>query len=125
MKTFQYNDQTFAVIDGDLWLKLPLSVTPPVLPDAMPARKRRKKRVSGSQSMTQAQQRIREYRPRKHLGPDAEEAVKADIAAGMSLTETCRKYEIAVSTFYRLKNEINNGPVTETNDAGNSNQASD
>lgn len=49
---------------------------------------------------------------RKHLGPEAEEVIRQDIVENdLTLTVACKKYSIAVSTYYRLKN---NGPVKET-----------
>jgi DNA invertase Pin-like site-specific DNA recombinase len=120
MKIFEHKGDMFAIIDGDLWLKLSTATTSPVseVVNAPKKRGRRKgwkqyKRDGSPLSMTEAQKRIREYKPRKYLGPEAEEVVKADIGAGMSLTETCKKYEISVSTYYRLKNELQSRPVRE------------
>jgi len=50
---------------------------------------------------------------RNHLGPEAEETIRAELEGGMGLSEACKKYDISVSTYYRLKNESNSKPVVE------------
>jgi len=54
-----------------------------------------------------------ERKRRKRLGPEAEEAISTEIQNGMGLTECCKKYDISVATYYRLKNESRSKPVIE------------
>lgn len=65
--------------------------------------------------MAETQKKIRKYKPRKFLGPEAEETIKEDIRQNnLTMAAACKKYEIAVSTYYRLRELSKNGPVKES-----------
>jgi DNA invertase Pin-like site-specific DNA recombinase len=106
MKTFEYKGDTLAIIDGDIWAKLSLAAINTV--EEQP-KKRGRKRLGTLQQITRNMERKR----RNRLGPDAEQTITAEISAGMGLTEACKKYDISVSTYYRLKNESRSKPVRE------------
>lgn len=116
MQTFEYKGDTFAVIDGHLWVRLASMQPSSLVAVEAPASKKRG-RKPGSRprnSMSDTRRAIREYKPRrKRLGPDAEEAIKQDIAGGLGMADAVKKYDISVGTFYRLKGDLQNRPVVE------------
>ena len=115
MKTFEYKGDTLAIIDGELWLKLPISAPPPMPEIGDVTKKRHYKKRGRKPGRTGTLQRIVDHQRRRRtvLGPEAEETIKAEIEAGMKMSEVCKKYEISVSTYYRLKNESQSSPVRE------------
>lgn len=84
-------------------------------PAAEKIERRGRKPGSGFKSVNQKIKEHKERKARRVLGPDAEEAIIAEIRGGMGLSDACKKYDISVSTFYRLKGESLNGPVKEIN----------
>ena len=109
MNVYEHKGEMFAIIDGEMWVRL--AAHPGAL---MPVESEQK--VSRAPKLKQLNQVLAERKERKRrntLGPEAEDTIRTEIRNGLGLTETCKKYEISVSTFYRLKNEDNSKPVIE------------
>jgi hypothetical protein len=116
MQLFEYKGDTFAVIDGHLWVRLSTAQASESPPVEVPVLKKRGRRPGSRPrgAMSDTQRAIREYKPRrKRLGLDAEEAIKQDIAGGLGMADAVKKYDISVGTFYRLKGDLQNRPVVE------------
>lgn len=109
MNTFEYKGETFAIIEGAVYVRL--SVCTPVMPALVDVPRRRGRRPK--KHLNQVVAETMERRRRKRLGPEAEETIRVDLEAGMGLTEACKKYDISVSTYYRLKDESHSKPVRE------------
>ncbi len=88
-------------------------------PDAPPTAGRGRPRGSktgGDGGLTAITRRVKERqerKARKHLDPEAEDAIMADIGLGLGLSAACEKHDISVSTYYRLKNQSESKPVIE------------
>lgn len=85
---------TFAIIDGQLWLNINAAANPasPVEPKK-PGRRRGWKQYKSPGapiSMTMSAKKTQGYKPRKHLGPDAEEVIREEIRAGLGLRKCAR-----------------------------------
>lgn len=88
MKTFEYKGDTLAIIDGDLWLKLPTGATPPISENVDVPKKRRKKRG------------------RKPRVPEGE---REHVESGVIDGRRGRKPRIEAETLELLKQDIRDG----------------
>lgn len=79
-------------------------------------RKKGSKNKPNPGAMIYTQKKIAAYKPtRKHLGEEAEQTIVTDIRENkLSLAVCCKKYEIAVSTYYRLRDIAQSGEVKES-----------
>lgn len=116
MKTYLINGISVAIVNGELFVQatpIELAVASEVFNEQAPEKPRRG-RKSGY-GFKQARDKMKEYgrTPRKRLGPEAEEVIRAEIAAGAKMVDICKKYSISVSKFYQLKNEDRSKPVHE------------
>lgn len=112
MRKYHVGDRTVLLVDGELFEKvLPLGEAEEIsaVENVSPTRRGPKPRKPFNTVLAETRERKR----RNVLGPEAEETIKAEIAAGMGLTETCKKYEISVSKYYALKGELKSRPVRE------------
>jgi hypothetical protein len=117
MKKYHVGDRTVLLLDGDLFERLlPIDATlTSDTPLELPKRRGRKPGFKVAKFVPLAQRigQNMERKRRKKLGPEAEDTIRTELQAGMGLTEACKKYDISVSTYYRLKNESNSKPVLE------------
>lgn len=121
MNTYNIAGRQLAIVDGELYERLqavgePVVIRPSEVKAARAARRGRPRtgRTPGSEKKLST--RITDFqarKARKRLGPEAEEAIIDEIKSGAGVTEICKKYEISVATYYRLKGESKSKPVIE------------
>jgi hypothetical protein len=100
VKIFEYKGDTFAIIDGDLWLKLPSGDSPSVSEIAdVPERRRRRSRKTGTTNKT--------------IEQDDAKRIKEMINAGYKASEIAQKFGVSSQYVYMMKMHMKkNGELT-------------
>jgi hypothetical protein len=92
MTHYEHAGQHYAVIDGELYVKLAAALpahAPVAMAQSSAAPKTEKKVTKG-----------------KRLGAEAKETIRKEIAAGASMPEICKKYGISSPTYYNIKKTL-------------------
>jgi hypothetical protein len=96
MTVYKHGEQTFAIIEGDLWVKVPaenVSETEIIQPRRTYRKKIKPEPVSAKKGK----------RTRKVLTPEDKAAILADIAAGKHTSEIMKSHGVSYPTVHRLK----------------------
>lgn len=97
MKTFEYKGDTFAVIEGEVWVKLASGAPPPIVETAKLAKKRGRKKGWKSGMPPRAR------KERARLEPDDLKQIKEMINAEYPVQEIATKYDVSATYVYNIK----------------------
>jgi hypothetical protein len=98
MTLYKHGEQTFAIIDGELWAKVQIDNGPEI--QAVPQKRTYKKRNSKTATKTAKKGK---RGTRKFLTPEQKDLIRADLAAGKPIDKIMAHYGVSYPTVYRLK----------------------
>jgi DNA invertase Pin-like site-specific DNA recombinase len=105
---FEHKGETLAIIDGELWLKLPQAGTAPISETASEPKKRGRKPGFG---MKATQDKIKAYKLRSGLQearvariePEDMKQIKEMVNAGYGAQDIATKFNVKVQYIYNIK----------------------